>query len=131
MFSCSLTTLSAGERIVQPEIWRDLLQLAQRTELDDGYSFAFDPTVLSIERVARLMDMESRCCAFALMELTVTAGRKATFQFKGPNGTKEILMAQLAAFTEGMASIPESAALDQCSGMDSATAPAKGPISRK
>ncbi len=102
MFTCSLTTLSVGERTAQAEIWRDLLQLAQKTELDDGYAFAFDPTVLSIERVARLIDIESRCCAFALMELTVAAGRKATFQFKGPNGAKEVLMAQLAAFTEGM-----------------------------
>lgn len=102
MFTCSVNTLTSDERLAQAEIWRDLLRLAEKTEMVDGFVFAFDPRVLSIERVARLIDIESRCCAFAHLELIVAAGRQATFQFKGPAGTQEILTAQLAAFTEGI-----------------------------
>lgn len=66
----------------------------ERRPVQEGYAFRFAPGQL--ERVARLVANERRCCPF--LEFTITAGPgdgPVWLRLTGPRGTREFLDAEL------------------------------------
>ncbi len=95
MISCSAHTLTAGDRQEQKDTWQLLLRCAHKTAIENGYAFEFSPEEVPLSLIAKLMDIERRCCGFAELELRLMATGAAVFSFRGPEGTKDVLDAQL------------------------------------
>ena len=95
MLSCSAHTMTAVQRQKQSDVWRLLLRCARKSAIDGGYAFQFSPTEVPLALIGNLMDIERQCCGFAELELRVLATNTAVFSFRGPQGTKEVLDAQL------------------------------------
>ncbi len=95
MISCSTHTLTATDRQQQKDTWQLLLRCAHKNSIENGYAFEFSPTEVPLSLIGELMDIERRCCGFAELELRVTSAGVAVFSFRGPEGTKGVLNAQL------------------------------------
>jgi hypothetical protein len=100
MISCSAHTLTAIERQQQKDTWRLLLRSAHRTAIENGNSFEFSTKEVPLVLLGNLMDIERRCCGFAELELRVMTTDTAVFSFRGPQGTKDVLDAQIDIFAK-------------------------------
>ena len=68
-----------------------------RRELTDGYSFAIDPKSVSLPEIREWIDLESHCCPFCHLGLTMEGGRWA-LTIGGPAGVKPFIQAELPQF---------------------------------
>jgi hypothetical protein len=63
--ACNLNAISRGERPRHQQLTK-LWQSAvlDRRELDDGYSFHIDRSIVSIDELAQWITLEHKCCPF-------------------------------------------------------------------
>lgn len=74
---------------------------AERVELPNGYRVRFDPADDILATVARVIDVERRCCRFLTFELTLEPDNGPIWlQFTGPPGTREFLDGMLGSIGE-------------------------------
>lgn len=93
--ACVPGAIAPGEREAHFALAAELFGAAQeRREVPEGYAFRLAPEWL--ERAARFVANERRCCPF--LEFTLTAGPGETsvwLRLTGPRGTRELLDAEL------------------------------------
>jgi hypothetical protein len=93
---CMIDAIPENERAAHFALAAELFgTLAQeRRDHPNGYSFRFPPAVL--ERIARFVSKERRCCPF--LAFTVTVAREdgpVWLEITGPEGTREFLATDL------------------------------------
>jgi hypothetical protein len=98
--SCELS--EGGQRSRKEEISRELFSGCKDVrELEDGYEFVFPGGEEWIERLARFVSEERKCCRFFAFELLFEPDLgPVSLRMCGPAGTKEFLAGQ---FTEDFA----------------------------
>ena len=68
----------------------------ERVDIPNGYRVRFDPTEDILPAIARVIEVERRCCRFLTFELTIQPDDGPIWlQFTGPTGTREFLAGML------------------------------------
>ena len=91
-------TLGSAERRHRREgVLRELFaQVAESQPLENGYAFRFVPKEGLVAEIARMIELESGCCAFLSFDLRVIAGGGPVWlTLTGPPGTKEFLETEI------------------------------------
>ena len=94
--ACSLTDSELQERR------RGLLQklqsgVVEARELENGYAYSFPGDGDWLSELARLVDLERKCCPFLRFCITVEPGGGPIWLgMHGPDGTKEFLAANFS-----------------------------------
>lgn len=99
--ACIPSAIAPADRAAHFALGRELLtsRARERVALEDGYAFRFEAGEL--ERVARFVANERRCCPFLDFELRVAADDGPLWlRMTGPEGTRAVLDAELAAATK-------------------------------
>lgn len=66
--------------------------LIDSAELSDGFVFRFRLEESKLQDLAKIMDMERKCCPFLNFRLTLEAGNDfVSLELTGAEGTKEII----------------------------------------
>ena len=87
--TCKLTTPELQKR--KATVIADLKSLVlERIELEDGYSFKFDGTDETLDKLNDFIKTERMCCDFFTFQLTIEENT-ALLKITGPNGAKEFL----------------------------------------
>jgi hypothetical protein len=98
--ACSLTDSELQQRR------RDVVQrvrtaVAEIRELEDGFAYRFSLDSDRLLELARLIELERRCCPFLRFRVMVEPGdSSACLEMSGPEGTKEFLDATFALEVE-------------------------------
>ena len=100
--ACELS--DAGRRSRREDLSSNLFAGCEDVrELADGYEFVFPGEDRWIERLARFVAAERRCCRFFTFELCFEPGLgPVSLRMRGPAGTKEFLAGH---FAEGSAGV--------------------------
>jgi hypothetical protein len=93
--ACSLTAPElAARRVELAAVLRG--RAAEVAPLADGYAFRYAADAAPLAELARLVDLERRCCPFLRFRLTVEpGGGPVSLELTGPAGTREMLAAEL------------------------------------
>lgn len=94
--ACVPSAIPASERSQHFKLARQLLceLTEERQELPNGFAWRFHAS--HFEAVARFVANERKCCPFASFELTIApAGGPIWLRLTGPEGTREVLQAEL------------------------------------
>jgi hypothetical protein len=70
----------------------------ETSELPEGYAIRFAPRPTLLERLARFIELERRCCPFMTFTLEVRADHgpvTLTLTLTGPTGTREFLRTEI------------------------------------
>lgn len=71
-------------------------QVLDKKELTNGFAFKFPATDQVMDELTSFVKSERVCCSFFNFEISTTAGGKETWlKLTGPNGTKEMIAAEL------------------------------------
>ena len=70
-----------------------LASLTEREELADGYAFRLPPSWL--ERAARWIAYERKCCPFFAFQMEVAGDGDVWLRLTGPEGVKPFIVAEL------------------------------------
>lgn len=95
--ACDLTVFDSGERSEHIALAKELLAQARRIiEHTNGFTFVFDKSPVIDEQIANWVSKEKKCCPFFSFEVTtVTTPPSLNLRIDGPEGTKNILKAEL------------------------------------
>ncbi len=93
--ACNLTAPELAARLIElGAVLRG--RAAEVAPLADGYAFRYAADDAPLAELARLIDLERRCCPFLRFQLTVEpGGGPVSLALTGPNGTREMLEAEL------------------------------------
>jgi hypothetical protein len=93
--ACALTDAQLVRRKEQVagDIWSGA---THKTELQDGYEFAFPGTDEWVDRLLQFVKAERQCCRFFLFELIFAPNTgPITLRLSGPDGTKQFMESML------------------------------------
>lgn len=92
--ACVPGAISALDRAAHFLLIKELFVGQRPEERDDGFEFTFPAS--HIERVARFMANERKCCPFLRIELVSKPGEEQVYLLlAGPPGTRSFLSAEL------------------------------------
>lgn len=89
--ACSLSSPEIRERLakVRGELLPTVLEVV---DLPDGYELVVPRSDDQLQKLAELVDLESRCCAFLDFSIRLRSGSKIlSLVMTGPEGTREVL----------------------------------------
>ena len=94
--ACGLSGREQRER--REELSRELFSGCLRTdEFADGYEFVFPGGAEWAEKLVRFVASERECCRFFAFEILFEPdGGPISLRMRGPEGTKEFIVAELA-----------------------------------
>ena len=87
----------AERRRRREEVFRGLFARVRETKpQEDGCAYRFEAAEGLVEEIARLIELESRCCAFLRFDVRVEAGGGPVWlTLTGPPGTKDFLESEI------------------------------------
>jgi hypothetical protein len=92
--ACAPGAISASERAAHFLLIKELFGSQRPEERDDGFEFTFPAS--DVERVARFMANERKCCPFLRIELVSRPGEDQIYLLlSGPPGTRGFLSSEL------------------------------------
>lgn len=94
---CDLTVFGDNDKRRQRAVLTEMrARLKAAEELSDGYLFTLPPEPYMLHLLAELIELESKCCPFLAFTLEVKdGGHSITLRISGPEGTKDVLRAEL------------------------------------
>jgi hypothetical protein len=97
--ACVPDAIPAAERAAHFALAKQLFsELAEeRDALADGYAFRFSPDALG--SIAKLVENERKCCPFMDFAISLSASGELWLRMTGPEGTREVLDAELSLGT--------------------------------
>lgn len=60
-------------------------------ELPDGYVYAFETRAMTLDLLARIVDLERQCCEFLTFKITVEPKQPIRLEVTGPSEAKLII----------------------------------------
>jgi hypothetical protein len=98
-FACNLSAISAGDRPRYLElIKRVRAGIKARNEVQKGYEFILDSTVINLAQIAEWISMERLCCPFLTLQVYVFGNDPdCKLTLTGPEGVKPLLHAEFPA----------------------------------
>jgi hypothetical protein len=94
--ACTLTEAQMRER--RETVLKNIRsQIMEVRELPDGYAFRFEAGDEQLDALARMINLERKCCAFLRFALTMEPGGGPLWlEITGPGAAKPFLRAELA-----------------------------------
>jgi hypothetical protein len=75
-------------------------RIVRKTELSDGYSFAFPGDDIVLDELSEFVKTERACCPFFTFQLIVSgSGGETQLHLTGPDGVKDFIRDELGFIT--------------------------------
>jgi hypothetical protein len=95
VLACNMGALTPAQRTHHREMSEQLLKIAKRAELKDGYLFTVDRERVSVPDLAEWVANEARCCPAVDFHLELPANGPLTLRLDGGADVKAFLAAEM------------------------------------